>query len=158
MRPLQSLLWALLVENKLLVSQRRAGGLWTQKCVRCGAPMRVVGRFHPTASDEPAGEMESVLRAVEKEFFTTGGCFWKFVRGIFSVFNYKKGTCTLTEVNSLLLLFWDGLCLSSRALPLVFEVPIDDSLPFTHPILRFNFNQLRQSLILHWWRCKNKIE
>ncbi|KAM7381482.1 hypothetical protein PAMA_012363 [Pampus argenteus] len=42
-----SMLPTLLVENKLLVSQRRAGGPWTQKCVRCGAPMRVAGRFHP---------------------------------------------------------------------------------------------------------------
>ncbi|KAM7370679.1 hypothetical protein PAMP_010206 [Pampus punctatissimus] len=58
--PLQSMLPALLVENKLLVSQRRAGGLWTQKCVRCGPPMRVAGRFHPTASGKPAEEMENV--------------------------------------------------------------------------------------------------
>lgn len=87
MRPLQSMLLALLVENKLLVSQRRAGGLWTQKCVRCGAPMRVAGRFHPTASDKPAGEMERVLCAVEEEFCTTAGCLKKFVRGIFLACN-----------------------------------------------------------------------
>lgn len=81
--PLQSMLLSLLVENKLLVSQRRAGGPWTQKCVRCGAPMRVASRFHPTASDKPAGEMESVLWAVEEEFCTTAGCVWKVCQRYF---------------------------------------------------------------------------
>ncbi|KAJ4940600.1 hypothetical protein JOQ06_026897, partial [Pogonophryne albipinna] len=69
-----SMLRALLVENKLLVSQRRAGGPWKPKCVRCWAPMRVAGRFHPTARDKPAGEMESALCAgEEEEFCTTAG-------------------------------------------------------------------------------------
>ncbi|KAK5881376.1 hypothetical protein CesoFtcFv8_022182 [Champsocephalus esox] len=73
--PLQSMLRALLVENKLLGSQRRAGGPWKQKCVRCWAPMRVAVRFHPTARDKPAEEMESALCAgEEEEFCTTAGC------------------------------------------------------------------------------------
>lgn len=74
---LQSVLPALLVENKLLVSQRRAAGLWTQKCVRRGAPTPVVGRFLPTATDEPAEEMEKCSLSLEEEFWTTARCFWK---------------------------------------------------------------------------------
>ncbi|KAK1881715.1 DENN domain containing protein Crag, partial [Dissostichus eleginoides] len=62
-----SMLRALLVENKLLVSQRRAAGPWKQKCVRCWAPIRVACRFHPTARDKPAGEMERAL-SVSQDF------------------------------------------------------------------------------------------
>lgn len=81
--PLRSLLLALLLENKLLVSQRRAGGPWTHKCVRCGAPMRVAGRFHPTAGDKPAGEVGRVFRAVEEGFSTAAGCVWKVFSEVF---------------------------------------------------------------------------
>lgn len=80
--PAWSLLLAPLLENKLLVSQRRAGGPWTHKCVRCGAPMRVAGRFNPTAGDKPAGEVSERWRRVSAP---QRDVFEKFVRGIFVV-------------------------------------------------------------------------
>lgn len=91
--PPQSLLLALLVENKLLVSQRRAGGLWTQKCVRCGAPMRVAGRFPPTASDKPAegsrGNGKAFPVQQRRNSASHQGVFEKFERAIFFACNLK---------------------------------------------------------------------
>lgn len=60
------MLQALLVEDRLLVSQRQAGHPWTQKCVRCGAPTRVARSIPLLASAGPAEEMETIPLALEK--------------------------------------------------------------------------------------------
>lgn len=44
--------------------------------------MRVAGRFHPTARDKAAEEMESVPWAVEEDLNPQQDVFEKFVRGI----------------------------------------------------------------------------
>ncbi|KAM3591861.1 uncharacterized protein V6R79_008775 [Siganus canaliculatus] len=101
---------ALLVENKLLVSQRRAGGPWTQKCVRCGAPIRVA------RSIPPHGLRQASWRNGKCSLSSGGGIlqprqdeFEKFCqRYFFSACNYKpdKG-CVEFPVSSLLLLYFE---------------------------------------------------
>lgn len=151
MRPLRSMLPALLVENKLLVSQRRAGGPWTQKCARCGAAKRVAGRFHPTACDKPAGEMGKRSPGRGGGILHHGRmCLKSLSEFFFSRLVIRNGgKCARTEcaeflVTRLLLLFW---------MDYISHLPFDDSFPVTQssdPIIEFNVNQLKQPRILHW--------
>lgn len=75
--PLQSMLQALLVEDRLLVSQRQAGHPWTQKCVRCGAPTRVA-RSIPLLASWRNGNYSFSIREV---ILFPSRMFWRKKRG-----------------------------------------------------------------------------